>query len=372
MRVFLIEPYFGGSHRAWAEGLAKHSRHAITLITHEAEFWRWRMRGASVTLAALIEDEVGRNGPPDAVLVSDMVDLAGLIGQCRRFIGPETPWIFYCHENQLVHPLGPGQLPDEGLSLINWTSMRAADAIWFNSEFLRAETFAMLDRFLGSQPDRRHVEYLDGVASRSQVVPVGVSVAQLADAARSDALSPDGGPVVLWNHRWDHDKNPAAVFRALVKLAEADVPFRFVLAGENQRVDPQEFQWVQEQLGDRVIHVGHAPADQYQQLLLAADVVVSASHHEFFGISVVEAVAAGAVPVLPDRLSYPEIMPSEFHHAALYPEGELRLRLESVLTDLDAARSACIGLREAMRRWDWSTVIAAYDNGLAALVDDSS
>ena len=36
--------------------------------------------------------------------------------------------------------------------------------------------------------------------------------------------------------------------------------------------------------------------------------IVSTAGHEFFGISVVEGISAGAYPVLPKRLAYPEIL----------------------------------------------------------------
>jgi len=36
-------------------------------------------------------------------------------------------------------------------------------------------------------------------------------------------------------------------------------------------------------------------------------VAVSTAAHEFFGIGMVEAAAAGALPVLPRRLAYPEV-----------------------------------------------------------------
>jgi hypothetical protein len=41
MRILLIEPYFGGSHKAWAQGYVTHSRHDVTLLTLPARFWKW-------------------------------------------------------------------------------------------------------------------------------------------------------------------------------------------------------------------------------------------------------------------------------------------------------------------------------------------
>ena len=51
MRILLIEPYFTGSHRAWAEGYAAASQHDVRLVTHDGRFWKWRMQGSAVTLA---------------------------------------------------------------------------------------------------------------------------------------------------------------------------------------------------------------------------------------------------------------------------------------------------------------------------------
>jgi len=43
--------------------------------------------------------------------------------------------------------------------------------------------------------------------------------------------------------------------------------------------------------------------------------VLSTARHEFFGIAVVEALLAGCLPWLPDRLSYPELLPPALHGA---------------------------------------------------------
>lgn len=51
MRVLALEPYYGGSHRAFVDGWASRSRHDWTVLTLPAHHWKWRMRGAAVTMA---------------------------------------------------------------------------------------------------------------------------------------------------------------------------------------------------------------------------------------------------------------------------------------------------------------------------------
>ena len=48
--------------------------------------------------------------------------------------------------------------------------------------------------------------------------------------------------------------------------------------------------------------------EEYEFVLRDSDVVVSTANHEFFGIGIVEAMTHGVLPILPDRLSYPELL----------------------------------------------------------------
>jgi glycosyltransferase involved in cell wall biosynthesis len=140
------------------------------------------------------------------------------------------------------------------------------------------------------------------------------------------------------------------------------------VAGENTRVDPREMTEARGQLGDRVAQFGYLPRSEYVDLLGASDVVVSAATHEFFGIAVVEAMAAGAVPVLPTRQSYPELVPDRWHGAALYPDEGLTSRLRDVLGDLPGWRDRVVGLDVMMRRFDWRRVVEDYDDRIDVLV----
>ncbi len=362
-KVVLVEPYYGGSHRAWADGLLRHLAHEIHLVTHDAAYWRWRMRGSALTLAEAVIDVVQEHGPPDVLLVSDMVNLPALLGFLHRQVG-DPAVVLYVHENQLTHPVGPRDRPDESLALANWLSMAVADRVLVNSEAQLADLRVALPVLLGRALDHSHGHRLDEVLARCEVLPVGIDLAGI----QPDGHPPPAEPLVVWNHRWDHEKRPGRLFRALHALADEGVAFRLALAGENLRVDPQEFDAIRARLGERVVHVGVLDRDAYHGLLAASDVTVSTAEHETFGIAAVEAMAAGCVPLLPRRLSYPEIVPDRWHDAVLYDDGQLRDRLGDVLTDLPAARTRVDGLAASMRRFDWSVMAPRYD----AVLDDIS
>lgn len=364
-RVLLVEPYLGGSHRAWAEGYRRHSAHDVSLVSHEGQFWRWRMRASALTLAEEVDAHIADHGPPDLMVVSDMVDLPTLLGYSRKSV-VDVPVVLYMHENQLLYPLGPRQQPDEALSIINWMSMAAADRVWFNSEFHREALFAALPKLLGRAPDRDHRHRLLGVQTRASVLPVGVDARSLIDGERVSG----GAPLVLWNQRWEHDKNPQEFFDLLETLASEGLDFRVALAGENERLDPREFFRGRQTLDERIIHVGHLPRASYEALLLRSDVVVSTAVHEFFGVAAVEAMAAGVVPLLPDRLSYPELIPGDLRAACLYGDGELVKRTRAVLADVEAAGRQIASLRSSMDRFDWSVVAPRYDGEIDRILRD--
>lgn len=82
MKITLIEPFFSGSHRAWAEGFARHSSHDVEILRLSGAYWKWRMHGGAVTLARRFLD---RHAPPDLLLVSDMLDRI-----CRFLAAPTS------------------------------------------------------------------------------------------------------------------------------------------------------------------------------------------------------------------------------------------------------------------------------------------
>lgn len=313
-------------------------------------------------LAARFDQHVAAHGRPDAVVVSGLIDVAVFAGLARRSLGT-TPVALYMHENQVLYPLAPNQHPEADLGLANWRSLLAADAVWWNSAFHRDGLLGALPGFLDRQPEPTDLRALERVRDASTILWPGVGVADLISAPRSERHV----PLVLWNQRWDHDKKPYAVFSALAAAAKDGIEFELALAGENHGHSGLTDQ-ARADLADRIVHEGWLATDAYRALLTQADVVVSAADHEFFGIAIVEAMAGGAVPILPDRLSFPELAGPEWREVALYPDGDLRRRVTAVLSDLDGWRKQMTGLRESMGRFDVAHAASAHDAAVDQLV----
>lgn len=362
MKILLIEPYFGGSHRAWAQGYAAHSGHEVGLLTMPARFWKWRMQGGALTMATEARTLDLR---PDLILASDMLNLPAFLGLTRDFLAG-VPVALYCHENQLTYPCPPGEKRDLTYGMMNWLSMAAADGVFFNSRYHRADWFEALPRLLKHFPDHVHLPHVAAVKAKSRVLPVGCDLRRLNRAPELSGAISDS-PLVLWNQRWEYDKDPQTFFRALYALMD-DVNFRVALAGSNVRQMPEEFEAARERLGERVVHYGRATADEYVRLLRRADVVASTAIHEFFGVAVVEAVYSGCFPVLPRRLSYPELIPALHHAACLYEDFDgLLARLRWALTHPAQARALAAELRPAFARFDWSQIAPRYDESFERL-----
>ena len=357
MRVWLISPYHTGSHQAWAEGYARHSRHQVTLLTMTGQLWKWRMLGAAVEMAAQADALLRAGPPPDLVLATDMLDLPTWLGLVRRELPPATPVLLYMHENQLTYPLQPGDKRELTYALVNWRSQLAADAVIFNSRYHRRAWFRALPNLLKQFLDYNHLDQVDTVRHRSHILPVGLT---LSSAYPLTISSPH--PLILWNQRWEYDKHPDRFFALLYQLQEAGIDFRVAVAGENVRQEPDEFRTARARLGERIVHWGYLPARQdYVDLLHRADLVISTAAHEFFGVSVLEAIAAGAFPLLPRRLSYPELIPAALHAACLYTDDEDLFA--KTAQRLSLPRRAPPSLVAHVRaHYAWETVAPRYDD----------
>jgi glycosyltransferase involved in cell wall biosynthesis len=374
MSITVISPYHGGSHQAWAEGYREHSRFTIDVIALPARFWKWRMHGGAVTLSRrFLEDNIRT----DLLLVSDMLDLTTFQALTRKYTS-NIPSVLYMHENQLTYPLprdgstGPMRRQlgerDQHYAFINYASMMSADHILFNSRFHLDSFFKALPRFLKHFPEYNELGSVNGLRQKSEILAVGIDLQRL-DRGKDQFSKHDDTqepPLLLWNQRWEYDKNPDDFFSALFVLADEGIPFRLALCGQQYGKHPPAFGSAMQRLADHIVHSGYASPDRYAELLWEADVTVSTAHHEFFGISVLEAIYAHTFPILPSRLSYPELLPQSHHRHCLYQgQDNLEHRLRWALTHRDAIRILAGELATAVAVYDWSWLAPKYDRLLA-------
>jgi glycosyltransferase involved in cell wall biosynthesis len=361
MRVLLLNPFHSGSHAAVAEGYSAHSRHSVTALTLSAAGgWRWRMRGAAVTLARRLQAAYGLGPAPfDLILATDMLDLATFLGLTRAQTAG-IPAAVYFHENQLTYPLPPGRARDLAFPWINYTSLLASGRAFFNSAFHRRALLEALPGLTGRYHDHQELDLLARLAERAEVLYPGLDLGRL-ERHRPAEGPPAGPPVILWNSRWEYDKQPQVFFAALEALEARGADFRLIVAGEH--IDPRapEFVAARERFGARTLAWGYAPdAAAYARLLWQADIVVSTAAQEFFGIALLEALACGCVPVAPRRLSYPELLPPACHADCLYDDDAgLADKLAAALERLPALRAydfrsvaAAFAWERAAPRWD--------------------
>jgi glycosyltransferase involved in cell wall biosynthesis len=362
VNIWLVEPYYTGSHQAWADGYQAHSGHDVRLLTLPGRFWKWRMQGGAVTLA---RQAAALDEPPDLILASDMLNVPVFLALARSANCQFAPLALYFHENQLTYPLQPGEKRDLHYGFINFASALRADAVLFNSAHHREEFLGELPRLLKHFPDYNELWAVDALRAKSQVLPLGLDLARF-DAHRPDGHRPDasrqGRPLILWNHRWEYDKDPHTFFEAVYLLAAEGLGFGLILLGESFRNQPDEFLEARRRLPERIVHFGYAEDfATYARLLWQADVVVSTALHDFFGAAVVEACYCGSFPILPRRLAYPELIPVEHHDACLYDDvAGLLARLRHAIHHVEEIRT--LSLPPCMARFDWQQQAPHYDH----------
>lgn len=325
-RVLLLCGYDADSHRRLREGLRCAFPHVSwTEIVLPPRHFAWRAAGNALAFAAQIPAQ-----GYDRILACAPVDLATLRGLRPDLAG--VPTVLYLHDNEFAWPDNPREQGRLDRQFRQALALLAADRVRVNSTFNATSLMAGVRRMLGGFPDLVPASTAEDIEARLAVLPIPLDdtlfepcVAGSASAAGLGGVPDDGRArmELVWNHRWEWDKGPDRLPELVRLLRAAEVPFRLHLLGQRFRRQPPAFAELEALLppGDpargrfgRVEHVA-----DYHQLLRECDVVLSTALHEFQGLAVLEAVALGCVPCVPDRLAYAEWIPGRFR-ATSHPD----------------------------------------------------
>lgn len=318
-RILVLSGYDAASHRRWREQMiAMFSGFEWQSLVLPARFFRWRIRGNP--LSWLSEPVLQERW--DLIIATSMVDLATLRGLHPRLAN--TPSLLYMHENQFAFPVSRGQNTSVDPQMVNLYSALSADCVVFNSGWNRDSFLDGVDSFCQKLPDRVPEGLIETLRDKSRVIPVPIEDRLFAERP---SLADRNCPHLLWNHRWEYDKGPDRLLNLLQVLEQRSVPFRLSLVGERFRRYPKAFDRIRERFDPCIEHWGFLESrEDYDHLLRQADIVVSTALHDFQGLSMLEAMAAGCVPLAPDRLAYREYVPADNLYASheTDPEREAR------------------------------------------------
>lgn len=368
MKILLLSAYDAQSHRYWRTQLVAHfPEHDWTVLTLPPRYFSWRARGNSLSWAygerACLEQNY------DLVVATSMCDVTGLKGLVPNLA--RLPWLVYFHENQFAYPRSGREFASVEPQILNLYNALAADTLLFNSDFNRQTLLEGAATLCRKLPDHVPADVITLIERKAQVLPVPLADELFVDSsARILSDRPNNAPLkLLWNHRWEFDKGPERLLAALKQLdslcRQQGLAFGFELhiVGQQFRQTPEAFAQIKQQFAPYIASWGYIEDEQaYRKVVQQADVVLSTALHDYQGIAVLEAVAAGAMPLVPDRLAYPELFDKQY----LYKSGEgepMALAKRLLALRLQWKRGAT-SEKADIGSLRWSVLLGAYQKAL--------
>ena len=254
------------------------------------------------------------------MIVTSMVDLNSLRGFLPNLAS--IPTLVYCHENQFDYPLN--EHPNERANRLNAQlssifSMAIADKVLFNSEYNKTSFLSGAQRLVKKLPDGISQDVVRSIDSKSSVLAVPIN----DQMSRLDINSRQNSAIeIVWNHRWEFDKQPEVMFLALKKLKQKGYQFKLHVLGQSFRQVPDCFDSAKLELKEEIVTWGFQTRENYDAILRRADIVISTASHDFQGLSMLEAISEGCHPIAPNRVAYPEYIRSEDLYSIDSDKGE--------------------------------------------------
>ncbi len=368
MKILLLESFYGVSHKQWVDGFIANSSHQIDLLSMSGRHWKWRMAHSAIHFSNKI---IELEKEYDLILSTSFTNIATLRGlMISRGIKDawynQVPINVYFHENQITYPWSENDPDiilkrDNHYGWINYLSCLAADRVIFNSDYHRADFIGVLPSFLKQFPDETSSGEIEIIRDKSHVLSIGVDIKSMLELEQIV----NEIPIIIWNHRWEYDKNPRDFFDVLMQLNSEGLQFEVIVAGQKYKRSPKVFEEAKANLGDKIIHWGYAKSRQdYLHLLAKSDIIPVTSNQDFFGISAVEGIASGCYPILPNRLAFPAHLDKPHHDDCYYSStNEL---LEKLRKAINLHPNNTDIIRKQVAKYDWSNQVNIYDNFFSA------
>jgi glycosyltransferase involved in cell wall biosynthesis len=290
------------------------------------------MQGAHFNLAKKVQPILDREDI-DFIWTGSLVDVCALKGLLK-----DPPrFITFFHEHQLAYPLkrddqSEAILRDHILPGIHASQIMASDVVLFSSAFNRQSLKEGIERFFSTRPEK----------SKFKLDEYKTSICPLPFSGEFSRKTPfkERPRRILWNHRWEYDKGPEEFIEIVHSMGSKGVEFELDLLGHARGEVFNSLKGFASECSNFRLSSfgGPSEVDEYRARLGLCRVLPVTSLHDFYGLSVREAILSGVIPLLPNRMVYPECIPRDLHKDLLYEsstelvEKTMRI-LEDGLTD---------------------------------------
>lgn len=165
-------------------------------------------------------------------------------------------------------------------------------------------------------------------------------------------------PVIAFAGRLCAQKRPELLARILGAVKQQGLPFAAIIVGDGELRGDFEAQLKAEQVNGQVHLLGAQPHVRWLEVLGAADILLMPSQYEGISIALLEAIAAGVVPVVAQVGGQGEIVTPEV--GILVSQGEAELQtyaaaLQRLIAQPDVRSQmaqACQALAASRLSWD--------------------
>ncbi len=297
MNVVFLEAYDGGSHRQFAKELLEKIPFSSTYYGLPPRHWRWRLQGSHFSLSQWANENL--NNQDVVFILSSLTDSAAFRGLLKKKLR-NCPIITYMHEYQGAYPIKKN-IGEKNAKIISreiapahhLNQVLSSDLTVFNSTFHRDHAIKEMNQFL----KRRGEGSFQLEPEDYPILPIGISPHPCLSQMSTRDID------ILWNHRIEYDKNPEAFLDLALQLVERKPETTFAILGDDNL---KVFQPLLRKYPDNILAQGFISKEQYWQVLHRCKLAPITSFHDFQGLSLLEAMSVGVIPIAPRRMVYPE------------------------------------------------------------------
>jgi glycosyltransferase involved in cell wall biosynthesis len=209
------------------------------------------------------------------------------------------------------------------------------------------------------------MQNVEHIKKKSSTLHLGMDLEKFN--TQKQALEKNIKPLILWNHRWEHDKNPEEFFYGLYEISKDGIEFDLAVLGQEFKNELPVFTEARKKLKKHIVQFGYTETfDQYAKWLWKADILPITSKQDFFGGSIMEAVYCSTLPLLPKRLTYPELFLEKENPYLFYNKSEYIDKLKSTIINYKHLKEKS-NLNIAIK-YDWSNMASIYDDTFLKII----